>query len=391
MVFAVLGTSIHRLCIGIGARWLWGLAVFVSTSQSLFAGVERAALDDSVASRLARAIGVAQPALTGSGAGATWGAYPSFAGAAGLIAESRVESEAGWNLTGRTIDLSVARLREALAEAPDFAAAHYLLGLMEARRRRYGAAVAAWRLAARVGPPFSVDSVRVLFQRAVSRSQTAAGRVARGTQYLDRGKVREARAAYRDAVAMLPDYAEAHANLGLVLMLNGDLDGAVSRQLEAIRLNPGLAEAFYNLGNAYSRQGRYAEAVQAFLEAIRLKPESAPPDSVVSNVDAHQGAYTRSVAGYQHARRYAGLANAHFNLGDHEAAIEAYRLSVVLAPDFADGHYNLGIVYERTGDVASAIRHWREYMRLAQNDPAQQAWVADAGTRLKRLENSQKK
>ena len=323
----------------------------------------------------------------------TQGAFPLFAEAAGLLAECRVENGAGWNLTRQTIDFSSARLREALAARSLISPRHTtLLGLMDARQRRYGDALAAYRRAAQAGPPFSVGPMKALFMRAVSRCQGAAEQVARGTQYLDRGKVQEARAAYAEAVAMMPDYAEAHANLGLVRMLTGDLDGAVSRQLEAIRLNPGLAEAFYNLGNAYSRHRRYREAVTAYREAIRLKPDDAPPDSVVSFVDAHQGAYTRSVAGYQHARRYAGLANAYFNLGDNKAAIEAYSRAVGLAPDFADGHYNLGVVYERTGDVASAIRHWRAYLRLARDDPSQQkAWVADARTRLNRLENSRKK
>ena len=391
MAFAVFGAYINSLCRSVGGRGLCVLAVFVSMAQPSIASAGKAALDDSVAIGLSRAIGVADSTLTGSGAGVTQGAFPLFAEAAGLLAECRVENGAGWNLTRQTIDFSSARLREALAAAPEFAAAHYLLGLMEARQRRYGDALAAWRRAAQAGPPFSVGPLKALFMRAVSRCQGAAEQVARGTQYLDRGKVQEARAAYTEAVAMMPDYAEAHANLGLVLMLTGDLDGAVSRQLEAIRLNPGLAEAFYNLGNAYSRHRRYREAVTAYREAIRLKPDDAPPDSVVSFVDAHQGAYTRSVAGYQHARRYAGLANAYFNLGDHKAAIEAYSRAVGLAPDFADGHYNLGVVYERTGDVASAIRHWRAFLRLARDDPAQKAWVADARTRLNLLENSRKK
>ena len=153
--------------------------------------------------------------------GCDTGRVSLFAEAAGLLAGSRDENGAGWNLTRETIDLSVTRLREALAEAPGFAAAHYLLGLLEARRRRYGEAMAAWRRAAQVGPPFSVDPMKALFLRAVSRSQTAAAKVARGTQYLDRGKVQEAGAAYGDAAAMMPDYAEAHANLGLVHMLLG--------------------------------------------------------------------------------------------------------------------------------------------------------------------------
>ena len=385
------GTYINSLCVGAVGRALCTLVVCVMFAQPLLAGTEKVALNDRVTSRLTGAIGLMPPLASGLGAGATPDAYTAFAEAAGLVARSRGESEAEWNLTQAALGLTVARLRKALVAAPDFAASHYLLGLMDARQRRYGAALAAYRRAARAGPPFSVDPMKALFLRAVSRCQSAAQQVATGTQFLDRGKVEEARAAYREAVALMPDYAEAHANLGLVDMLSGDIDGAVSRQLEAIRLKPDLAEAHYNLGNVYSKQRRYAEAVLSYREAIRLKPESAPPDSVVSVVDAHQGAYTRSVAGYQHARRYAGLANAYFNLGDNPAAIEAYKRAIGLAPDFADGHYNLGVIHEREGNVGSAIVHWRAYLKLARRDSAQQAWVVDARARLNRLKASLKK
>ena len=50
------------------------------------ASAEKAALDDSVAIRLSRAIGVAHSTLTGSGSGATQGAFPLFAEAARLLA-----------------------------------------------------------------------------------------------------------------------------------------------------------------------------------------------------------------------------------------------------------------------------------------------------------------
>ena len=367
------------------------LAVCVSSARPFAAGASGAALEDSVAARLHAATGLAPVTKAGFGMGATQGAYPPFSEAAGLIAGNRTGNQPGWNLTQPAIGHTVARLREAVAAAPDFAAAYYLLGLMDARQRRYGDALAAYRRAAAAGSPYSGESMKSLFLGAVSRCQAAAEQVARGTQFLDRGKVEEARAAYGEAVALMPDYAEAHANLGLVHMLTGDFEGAVFRQLEAIRLDPDLAEAHYNLGNVYSRQGRYAEAVPSYREAIRLKPDNAPPDSVVSVVDAHQGAYTRSVAGHQHAMRYAGLANAYFNLGDYRAAIKAYGRAIGVSPDFADGHYNLGIIHERTGGVDSAIYHWRTYLRLARKDSRQEAWVVDAMARLNRLEKSRKK
>lgn len=388
----MLGTYANSRCAGTMRRALRRgmLVVCVSSAQPLVASDVGFALEDSVAARLNDATGLTSVTTSGFGTGATQDAFPPFAEAARLVADSRSQSEAIWNLTRPAVAFTVARLREALADAPDFAAAHYLLGLMDARQRMYGDALAAYRRAAGAGPPYSGDPMKALFLGSVARCQAAARQVAKGTQYLDRGKVEEAGAAYAKAVALMPDYAEAQANLGLVRMLSGDFDGAVSRQVEAIRLDPDLAEAHYNLGNAYSRLGRYVEAVTSYREAIRLKPDRAPPDSVVSAVDANQGAYTRSVAGYEHAMRYAGLANAYFNLGDHTAAIESYTRAVGLAPDFADGHYNLGIIHERTGNVERAIFHWRAYLGLARQDSGQQAWVADARARLARLEASRK-
>ena len=365
------------------------LVVCVSTALPVAASAAGFALEDSVAARLIDATGLTSVTTAGFGTGATQDAYPPFAEAARLVAEGKGRSGANWILTRPAVAFAVARLREALAAAPEFAAAHYLLGLLDARQRRYGDALAAYRRAAGTGPPYSGGPMKTLFLGAVARCQAAAQRIARGTQFLDRGKIEEGEAAYAEAVALMPDYAEAQANLGLVRMLKGDLDGAVSRQLEAIRLDPALAEAHYNLGNAYSRQERYEEAVISFKEAIRLKPDSAPPDSVVSIVDAHQGAHTRSVAGYQHAMRYAGLANAHFNLRNIRAAIQAYTRAIRLAPDFADGHYNLGVIHEREGNAERAIVHWRAYLKLARNDPSQRNWVADARMRLDRLENPQ--
>src|SRR5262249_23232423 len=57
-------------------------------------------------------------------------------------------------------------------------------------------------------------------------------------------------AALREAIRLSPDSAEAHANLGNVLVASGDRPGAVAACREAIRLRPDLALAHSNLGAA---------------------------------------------------------------------------------------------------------------------------------------------
>ena len=76
-------------------------------------------------------------------------------------------------------------------------------------------------------------------------------------------------------LALLPDYAEAHYNLGNALKDQGNLDEAVACFGRALRLKPDYAEAHSNLGVALKDQGNLDEAVACFGRALHLKPDYA--------------------------------------------------------------------------------------------------------------------
>ena len=62
--------------------------------------------------------------------------------------------------------------------------------------------------------------------------------------------------AYRQAIRLKPDYAEAHSNLGNALRAMGQLDEAIAAYRQAIRLQPDLADAHVNLGNVLKVRGQ---------------------------------------------------------------------------------------------------------------------------------------
>jgi tetratricopeptide (TPR) repeat protein len=72
------------------------------------------------------------------------------------------------------------------------------------------------------------------------------------------------------AVALRPQSAGAHHNLGEALHFKGRLDEAIDELQEAIRLKNDYAEAHGNLGTALAMKGRLDEAMDEFQEAIRL-------------------------------------------------------------------------------------------------------------------------
>jgi tetratricopeptide (TPR) repeat protein len=338
---------------------------------------------DSVYGRLTEALGVAlRPA---GPVDIPAEAYRHYSAAATELSGRRGRGAGGFILSQQVLDRIETNLRSALDEEPGFAAAVYLLALMEARRGRYGEALKRYRAAVLLDGCLGSGPPGDLLAKTISDCQAAGQHVAQGTPYLERRKHREALEEYSAAVRIMPDYAEAHANLGLVHMLLGNLSAAVHEQREAIRLKPDLAEAHYNLGNALARREQFAEAAAAFREAIRLKPDNAAPDSIVGMIDAGQGKYTEKVARHQAAVRHAGLANALYGMRDLAGSAEEYERALELEPGFADAHFNLAVIHEETGNPTRAERHWAAYLRIARRDPAQADWIPEAEARLRRL------
>jgi len=82
-------------------------------------------------------------------------------------------------------------------------------------------------------------------------------------------------AAYRQAIGLKPDFAEAHGNLGNALKGAAQFEDAIAAYRQAIRLKPDYPEMHSNLGIALRELGRLDEAIIAYRQAIRLKPELA--------------------------------------------------------------------------------------------------------------------
>jgi tetratricopeptide (TPR) repeat protein len=72
-----------------------------------------------------------------------------------------------------------------------------------------------------------------------------------------------------------PDYAEAHSNLGVTLHELGRLDEAEASCRQAIALKPDYALAHNNLGGTLQELGRLNESKVSYTKAVALKPDFA--------------------------------------------------------------------------------------------------------------------
>lgn len=116
--------------------------------------------------------------------------------------------------------------------------------------------------------------------------------------------VDEAIEAYRRVIALEPDHADAHVNLGRLLHERRAPVAAEKHYRAALQADPDHETAAFNLGVAFEDLGRLREAVEAYELALRINP--------------------------QHA----------------------------------DAHYNLAGILEKRGDKAGALQHLGAYKRL---------------------------
>jgi len=196
-----------------------------------------------------------------------------------------------------------------------------------------------------------------------------------GIAYGELGMYREEIEAYKQAIRIKPDLTEAHYNLGVVYGKLGMYREEIEAYKQAIRIKPDLTEAHYNLGVTYSNLGMYKEAMEAFKQAIRIKPDYAEAHYNLGNTYHISGMFTEAVEAYKQAIRIKpDLAKAHYNLGFtygkdlgmYREAFEAFKQAIRIKPDYAEAHYSLGVTYLIVNDRGSALE---EYKILKDLDP----------------------
>jgi len=117
--------------------------------------------------------------------------------------------------------------------------------------------------------------------RQAARAARAAAEPLDADQWYDLGfdleavDLDEARDAYRRALELDPDHADAHVNLGRLLQEGGDAAEAAAHFRLALERNPRHATAWYDLGVALEDLRRRGDAIRAYEQAIAVDPRLA--------------------------------------------------------------------------------------------------------------------
>ncbi len=186
------------------------------------------------------------------------------------------------------------------------------------------------------------------------------------------GRLPEAIAAYRDAIAMRPEFVDAYINLGTVILGLGRPEEALALYRRAIEISPGNAMAHGNLGKALQDLGQNDDAIAAYRAALALEPENAVSLANLGAVLLEQAAWNDSITVSRraislrpdHAMAHANLGTALMNFGRHEEALAACRQAIASQPSGVATHASLGGAMLELGALPEAVALCRHAIAL---------------------------
>lgn len=175
---------------------------------------------------------------------------------------------------------------------------------------------------------------RTAVEQVASRAEaegvhTAETRYALALRLMGEGRHAESAAAYREAIALRPDWARPHNGLGIVLFRQGNTAEAYTAFEQAKDLEPDWGRPYNDLAVLLRGLGRMDEAREMAEMALELDPDS---------VAAHNN--------------YGNLLK---ELGDLEGAERAYHRAIESDPNHPSPRYNLACLHSLRGNLDLAL------------------------------------
>jgi tetratricopeptide (TPR) repeat protein len=191
-----------------------------------------------------------------------------------------------------------------------------------------------------------------------------------GVALLRQGK--DALQALRKTSELLPDDAEAHANLGAALHDRGQWADALGSLGRALDIQPRNAQTLVDAANCLTALGRAAEAVTLYQQALAIYPTLLEAHNNLGNAllslgraDEAAGCYRRALQITPNdAQIHCNLGNALRQSGQLDEAASFSRRALVLDPALAVAHNNLGLIHAAQGRLEDAVASYQQALKL---------------------------
>ncbi|MDD3656907.1 MAG: tetratricopeptide repeat protein [Atribacterota bacterium] len=256
-------------------------------------------------------------------------------------------------------------------------------------------------------------------EKAVEKMEEALATY-QGANYPGRKLWTEAIDLAQQAIAVNPDFVEAHYYLALMYQhtnwyyreaeqWNKYLSFIERTDLTSPQVKQNLAHAYYRLGYTSYEKGDYEQSLIYFLNSIKEYPDLIDSNYWAARVFYENNDLENSLfywrrvleldPNYPRAQYFYDKVDASIKYGkeaynwyeqgyneyekmNYGRAIDSYREAIRLNSRFVEAYYWLARVYFDTGDYQQAIRYYRQVLNLQPDNTRADYWLKEAQRRL---------
>lgn len=232
--------------------------------------------------------------------------------------------------------------------------------------------------------------VAAVFGRAQSPQVQAA--FERGARAMRSGQTAAAEQAFRDAVRLAPQMAEAHLDLGLVLGREGKVDEAIGSLRQALTLDPNASSAHMFLGIFLYQNDQAAEARKELETEVASHPDNAEALSWLGTVELGLGEPDKAVTAFDRAYQ---LTPEDLNVlelrgrAHSMVARDSYARMAKLAPGSWHVHRVQAELYADEGRHADAVTEYQAAIKLEPANPDLYEGLGDEYRSMSQLDAAQ--
>ncbi|MEW6049852.1 MAG: tetratricopeptide repeat protein [Candidatus Zixiibacteriota bacterium] len=322
----------------------------------------------------------------------------------------------GWvNMYLKKYDDAVQYAGRALSLKPDYLDPLLLLGHVYARMQNYDQATQWYTKYLKLQSEYdsSLETENIILMHIDSRAQALYGLavIAELTNHPD-----QARELYEQTLAVKSGHLEANANLGRLLLGDGDLAEAKNCFLRQLRTTPDSIDALLGLGYISMQEHAFSDAERYFhqileiddhqvMALIRLgqislrsgsadvarayfnRASQADPARTVEIAESYSraGFYREAISYYERplgrdsgsSENFNDLGNCYFRLGEFDEAERYYRRATETVPVAPSAYRNYGLVLARQGRRSAAVEPFERYLKAGSEDVEIRRLVAD--------------
>jgi tetratricopeptide (TPR) repeat protein len=189
----------------------------------------------------------------------------------------------------------------------------------------------------------------------------------------------EAESLFKQAITIQPDFAGAHAGLGLLYVQMGKNDLAVPALKESLRLDPGRNDVQAVLISVWRGQARDAaehgdleKALALLMDARKLNPANADLQFEFGMIALRMSLFPDAIDAFNQvlklrtddAAALYGLGRAEMSVSRFDDAQQTFERYVRLRPADASGHYALGFAFQALQRMPEARAEYERSIAL---------------------------